>query len=397
VAGSRNNTGEATLRRAGIRGILIAPDSFKGSLSAAEAARAIEAGLRDALPGVPLRKHPVSDGGEGLVSVLTPALRGTIQETEVSGPLPGQRVRARWGFSAGTKTAIIEMAEAAGLTLVPEVLRDPLVTTSYGVGELLRAALDTGAARVILGLGGSATNDGGSGMAEALGVRFLNASGATIGRGGGALKDLVSVDTGGIDGRLKDLDIIVACDVRNVLVGPEGASAVFGPQKGASPRGVAQLDRGLEIYAGVLTRGVGIDVRNVPGSGAAGGLGAGLLAFCHAELKRGIDVVLDATGFDAELEAADLVITGEGKIDRQSRFGKALSGILERATKTGKPVLAVVGQMEGSPGEFCGPEGFVDIETLVNRHTPVETAMANASRLIHLRVVELLQRFISQA
>jgi glycerate 2-kinase len=395
VAGSRNNAGEATLRRTGIRGILIAPDSFKGSLSAADAAEAIEAGVRDALPGIALRKHPVSDGGEGLVDVLTPSLGGTIRETEVSGPLPGQRVRARWGYSAGTKTAVIEMAEAAGLMLVPETRRDPLVTTSFGVGELMRAALDTGARRVIIGIGGSATNDGGAGMAEALGVRFLDASGTTIGRGGGALEDLGSVDTGEIEGRLKELDIIVACDVRNVLVGPEGASAMFGPQKGASPRAVAQLDRALETYAGVLTRALGIDVRNVPGSGAAGGLGAGLLAFCHAELKRGIDVVLDATDFDAQLGSADLVMTGEGKIDRQFKFGKALSGILERATKMGKPVLAVVGQIEGSPEDFCGPEGFRDIVTLVNGSTPVETAMANASRLIHLRAVELLHRFIS--
>jgi glycerate kinase len=313
-----------------------------------------------------------------------------MRSAPVSGPLPGQLVEAHWGYAPATRTAVIEMAEASGLLLVPSGRRDPKLTTTRGVGELIRKALEEGARTIIVGIGGSATTDGGAGMAEALGVRFLDAAGAPLPQGGAALGRLRAIDRTEAHPGLREARVIVACDVRNPLTGPEGAAAVFGPQKGATPEDVALLDGALENYRRVVLEATGIDVQTVPGSGAAGGLGAGLLAFCGAELQSGIDVVLDATHFDDSLRLADLVLTGEGRIDAQSGSGKAVSGILKRAQAAGKPVLAIVGSVAGRPEEFTGPGGFQGIITLVNAETTPEEALARAAPLLRLRTRELI-------
>ena len=375
--------------------ILIAPDSFKGSLTARDAAAAIERGVREVLPDSTVIQHPISDGGEGLVDILTTALRGTFVTTEVQGPLPGQRVKARWGLSQDKLTAIIEMAEAAGLGLVPAEERDPKITTTYGVGELIGAALDAGASSLVIGIGGSATNDGGAGMAEALGVRFLDQNGMSLARGGAALAKLGRIDVHQKDPRLDAIKAIVASDVQNTLCGEQGASAVFGAQKGATAADVKILDAALLHYGEVIWSTLGVDVLSIPGGGAAGGLGAGLVAFCSAKLKRGIDVVLEATKFDEHLRLADLVITGEGRIDEQVRFGKALSGVIERASQAGVPVLAVVGSLEGDRSAFIDPEFLVDLESLVDSHTTPDMAMRNASALLSKKTGLLVRRYLN--
>ena len=376
--------------------ILIAPDSFKGSLTALEAASAIERGVLQAAPDAIVLKHPISDGGEGLVSVVTPALGGRIMTTTVSGPLPGQRVDARWGLSADGSTAIIEMAEAAGLPLVPLERRDPKVTTTYGVGELIGAALDAEVTSIVIGIGGSATNDGGAGMAEALGVQFLDSSGKPIARGGAALLNLAHIDCEQIHPRLGNVEMLVACDVQNRLCGTQGASAVYGPQKGATLSDVALLDNALERYGNAIQSQMDIDVLAVPGGGAAGGLGAGLVAFCGSTLMRGIDLVLRVTKFDERLRISDLVITGEGKIDRQTYYGKALSGVLEHAHRFNVPVVAVVGRLEGERESFVNNESFADLESLVDFQTTEADAIRNAPQLLPEKTKLLIQRYLSR-
>jgi glycerate kinase len=379
-----------------VKTILVAPDSFKGSLSARDAAAAMERGVKNVLPDSVVIKHPISDGGEGLVDILTPALNGTFVTTEVSGPFPGQRAKARWGLSGDQSTGIIEMAEAAGLTLAPPGKRDPKIATTYGVGELIRAALDAGVTSLIIGIGGSATNDGGAGMAEALGVRFMNESGQPLGRGGVALAALDRIDVSDKDPRVDQIEIIVASDVQNTLCGELGASAVYGPQKGASPRDVKVLDAALFRYGELLQSALGIDVLSIPGGGAAGGLGAGLVAFCGAQLRRGIDVVFHVTNFDDHLGSADLVITGEGKIDEQVRFGKALAGVIERAQRAGVPVVAIVGSVDGNRESFVNRQFLADLESLVDANATTEQAMRNASSLISQKTEFLLQRYLSR-
>lgn len=375
---------------------LIAPDSFKGSLSAHEAVEAMERGVRRLLPDAHVICHPIADGGEGLVNVVTPVLGGTVMTTTVHGPLPGQKVQARWGYVAEQSLAVIEMAEAAGLPLVPKEKRDPRITTTYGVGELIVAAIDAGARSVLLGIGGSATNDGGAGMAEALGIEFLDAVGNRLGRGGAALQHLAAIDASGRDPRLDTTRFMVACDVQNPLCGPQGASAVYGPQKGATAADVALLDRALEHYSSIVHASIGKDVLMIPGGGAAGGLGAGLVAFCGATLKRGIDLVLDITRFDDHVQNADLLITGEGKIDSQVKFGKALSGVIGAARKHGVPALAVVGAVEGSREVFVNDDFLADLESLVDERTSVETAMNEASELVAAKTELLLRRYFSR-
>ena len=330
------------------------------------------------------------------MSVVTPALGGCIVTTNVSGPLPGQHVDARWGLSSDGSIAVIEMAEAAGMTLVPADRRDPKITSTYGVGELIRATLDAGVSSILIGIGGSATNDGGAGMAEALGVRFNDASGKLLGRGGAALLDIASIDVQGRDARVDDVEVLVACDVQNTLCGIQGASAVYGPQKGARLSDVALLDKALLRFGRAVSSALGIDVLDLPGGGAAGGLGAGLVAFCGATLKPGIDLVLQATGFDDRLQGADLIITGEGRIDRQVRFGKALSGVVGQARLRNIPVVAVVGSIEGSPESFLNDGFLVDLEPLVDALTSPEEAMRNAQTLVAQRTKLLIQRYLSR-
>ncbi|MCX6132265.1 MAG: glycerate kinase [Ignavibacteriales bacterium] len=376
--------------------ILIAPDSFKGSMTAQQAAFAMERGVLLAIPDATVMKQPVSDGGEGLVDVVTPALGGRIVSSMVSGPLPGQRITARWGLSADGSTAIIEMAEAAGLPHVPRELRNPNITTTAGVGELIKAALDAGVTSIVIGIGGSATNDGGAGMAEALGVQFLDSAGKPIGRGGAELVNLTRIDLEQKDERLDNVEVLVACDVQNTLCGREGASAVYGPQKGATLSDVSVLDKALEHFGRTIESQMNIDVLSLPGGGAAGGLGAGLVAFCGGTLLSGIDLILRVTKFEERLRESDLVITGEGKIDRQLQYGKALSGVIERARKFTVPVVAVVGRIEGERELFVNSNALADLESLMDGQTTEADAMSNASHQVSEKTKLLLQRYLSR-
>ncbi|MEW8977069.1 MAG: glycerate kinase [Symbiobacterium sp.] len=322
--------------------IVIAPDSYKGSLTAAQVAEAMAAGVLRVLPDAELALVPMADGGEGTVQALVDATGGRLITTAVRGPL-GEPVQATFGILGDGRTAVIEMAQASGLPLVPRERRNPLITTTYGTGELIRRALDEGAARLIIGIGGSATNDGGAGMAQALGVRLLDAAGQDLGPGGAELARLDRIDTSGLDPRLSAVEITVACDVDNPLTGPRGASAVFGPQKGATPEMVAQLDAALRRWAEVIRRDLGRDVENVPGAGAAGGLGAGLMALLNARLRRGVEIVVEATGLERHLTDADLCLTGEGNTDFQTAHGKTPMGVAQAARRHGVPVICISG------------------------------------------------------
>lgn len=372
--------------------ILVAPVSFKGSLTAAEAAAAMAEGIRRVDAGIEITTLPVSDGGEGLVALLTPALGGTLVTAAVQGPLPGQHVTACWGHVSGTSTAIIEMAEAAGIGLVSVAQRDPRITTTFGVGQLIEAALDRNVREILVGIGGSATNDGGAGMASALGAEFFDETGEVLPPGGAALARLARISTERLDMRLRSVRFTAACDVTNLLTGLEGASRVFAPQKGAGPEIVELLEAAMCRYSAVLRTGLGRDVAAIPGSGAAGGLGAGLLAFCDADLRPGIDIVMDATGFDDALSKADLVLTGEGRIDAQTRGGKAISGVLARARRAGVPVAAVVGGFEGARSEYVRQGGFVDMITLLDDRTDLTIAMTRAGERVATCTAELLTR-----
>ena len=324
--------------------IVIAPDSFKESLSALEVAKAIESGFREIFPQAEYVKLPVADGGEGTVEAMVAATGGRVVEVEVTGPL-GEPIKAFFGLSGDEKIAFIEMAAASGLESVPQARRNPLKTTSYGTGELIKSALDHGVQHCIIGIGGSATNDGGSGMVQALGAKLLTQDGREIGHGGGELSKLDKIDISGLDKRIKKCRFEVACDVTNPLTGDKGATAIFGPQKGATPEMIEQLDGYLKHYAGVIKRDLGIDVEEVPGAGAAGGMGAALYGFCHAELRQGIEIVTEALGLDALVRDATLVRTGEGRIDSQSINGKVPIGVARVAKRYNKPVIAIGGSL----------------------------------------------------
>lgn len=325
--------------------IIVAPDSFKGSLTALEAADAIVQGIRAVVPQAEIVSIPLADGGEGTVEALVLATRGRFLRRKVTGPM-GEPVEAAFGVLGDDVTGVIESAAAAGLSLVPAEQRDPLRATTYGVGELILAALDAGCTKLIVGLGGSATNDGGAGMAQALGARLLAADGREVGRGGRALSDLDRIDVSRMDPRVGRAAISAASDVTNPLCGAEGASAVYGPQKGATPEMAAELDQALAHYAAIIERDLKVEVRDLAGAGAAGGLGAGLVAFCEAEIHSGAALVLESLRFEEYLEAADLVMTGEGRIDQQIRFGKAISGVALLTEKYGVPLIAFTGNLQ---------------------------------------------------
>ena len=324
--------------------IIIAPDSFKESLTALEVANAIEQGLRRVLPDAEYIKLPMADGGEGTVQSLVDATGGKIIECQVNSPL-GQPVRSFFGLSGDGKTAIIEMAAASGLHLVPSEQRDPSRTTSFGTGQLIKQALDLGVQKIILGIGGSATNDAGAGMLQALGVGLFNEQNQAIAFGGAALADLAKIDLNSLDPRLAQVEFEVACDVDNPLCGEKGASAVFGPQKGATPAMVQQLDEALAHFARVVKTQLGLDIANRPGAGAAGGMGGGLLLLPNVSLKSGVQIVLENLGFTELVQSADLVITGEGRMDGQSIHGKTPIGVARCAKQFGKPVIAIVGSL----------------------------------------------------
>jgi glycerate kinase len=323
--------------------IVIAPDSFKESLSAIEVAQSIQTGLERVWPDAEFLKVPVADGGEGTVQSLIDATSGQKVFTEVTGPL-GKPVQAFYGVLGDGKTAVIEMAEASGLHLVSAEKRDPKITTSFGTGELIKHALNQGVTKLIVGLGGSATNDAGAGMLAALGVTFLDKTGEEfVPVGGASLTNLESVDTSKLDPRLRQCEVVVACDVDNPLCGDKGASAVFGPQKGATEQDVALLDKSLEIFGQVTEKNSGVDVLTAAGAGAAGGMGAALLGYANAVLKPGIEIVLDTVELESKLMGANLVLTGEGKIDDQTVHGKTPVGVSKLAKQFNLPVIAIAG------------------------------------------------------
>jgi glycerate kinase len=322
--------------------IVIAPDSYKESLSAADVAQAIEQGFREIFPDAQYVKVPVADGGEGTVEAMIAATQGMAKMSRVTGPL-GERVEAMWGMSGDGTTAFIEMAAASGLALVPAAQRNPLQTTSRGTGELILQALEHGAKNIIIGIGGSATNDGGAGMMQALGARLSDANGKEILPGGAGLISLNSIDISSLDPRLASCTLRVACDVTNPLTGELGASRVFGPQKGATEAMIVELDRNLAHYAEVIKKSLRIDVMNVPGAGAAGGMGAALMAFLGAELRSGIEIVTQALNLEEHIHDCTLVVTGEGRIDSQSIHGKVPVGVAKVAKKYHKPVIGIAG------------------------------------------------------
>lgn len=329
--------------------IVIAPDSYKESLSAFDVACAIEEGFRDIFPSADYVRLPVADGGEGTVEAMVAATGGRIQHVTVTGPL-GTPVEAFYGISGDGQSAYIEMAAASGLEIVPPAQRNPLKTTSWGTGELIRHALDTGVKHIIIGLGGSATNDGGAGMLQALGARLLTQEQQPVPPGAEGLQQLARIEADTLDARLAQCRIEVACDVDNPLTGPTGASAVFGPQKGASAVMIPQLDASLRHFADIIARDLNVDVLILKGGGAAGGMGAALFAFCHAQLRPGIEIVTESLHLAEIVADADLVITGEGRIDSQTIYGKVPVGVAKVAKRFDIPVIAIAGSLTKDVG-----------------------------------------------
>ena len=366
--------------------VLVAPDKFKGTMTAAEAAEAIAGGWRRADPKAEVVEVPLADGGEGTLDALVAALGGERHRMSVSGPL-GDPVEAEYALVEAPegRLGVVEMARASGLQLLSESRRDPSRTTTLGTGELIRAACEQGARRVLVCIGGSATNDGGAGMAQALGIRLLDGQGRDVRPGGAALLDLARIDMSGLDPSVKTAGFLVATDVDNPLVGPHGASAVYGPQKGASPEDVDLLDRALRHFAAIVHRDLGLDVRDTPGAGAAGGLGGGLIAFLGAKLRPGVEVVMDAVHLRERLQSADLAVTGEGAFDEQSLHGKAPAGVLRTAADLGVPAIVLCGRAEVAPEH-------VRVFSLVERFGE-EPALSRGRELLKELAAEVATRF----
>lgn len=373
--------------------VVVAPDKFKGSLSAPAAARAIARGVKKVSPDAVVDVIPMADGGEGTVEALVAATEGTFRDARVTGPM-GKPVSARYGVLGDQRTAVIEMASASGLVLVPNDKRDLLRATTRGTGELLLAAIEAGAQRVILGIGGSATNDGGAGLGQALGYRLLDADGRDIGPGGGALEKLARIEETGRYAALDAVEIAVACDVDNPLCGPRGASAIYGPQKGATPEMIALLDRNLAHFAEIVERDLGRAIRDLPGSGAAGGLGGGLAAFASGRIEPGVTLVIRAVGLADRLREADLCLTGEGALDGSSAFGKTAVGVARLAHSFDCPTIALVGTI-GEGAEAVLEQGIDAYFSLCTRPMSLEEAMANAEPLLELLAAQTMRAFLS--
>jgi glycerate kinase len=371
--------------------ILIAPQSLKGSLTAAEAGSAIAQGVRTIYPNAEIDVLPIADGGEGTVQALVDASGGKLIQMMVTGPL-SESVPAFFGVMGDGNTAVIEMAACAGLPLVPPEKRDPRITTTYGVGELIRAALDNGSRHFIIGIGGSATNDGGAGMVQALGAKLFDTQGRELTRGGAALATLAHISTSGMDPRIQQCTVDVACDVNNPLCGPLGASAVYGPQKGATPEMVEELDKALAHFAQIIEKELGLSIQDIPGAGAAGGLGAGLMAFLHAKLRPGAQIVFEALNLEGRIQQADLVITAEGQIDAQTAYGKSVGAVAEIAKRYNLPVLALAGSL-GENYQVAYELGVDAVAALPTSPMTLTYAMDNAARLIR-EATERACRFI---
>jgi glycerate kinase len=380
--------------------IVIAPQSLKGSLTAAEAGQAIARGVRSVYPTAEITLVPIADGGEGTVQALVDATGGTLIQREVTGPL-GEAVMAFFGLLGDGQTAALEMAACAGLPLVPPEQRNPLITTTYGVGELILAALEQHCTRLLIGIGGSATNDGGAGMAQALGVQLLTVKGNEIARGGAALSTLAHIIPYTLDERLQGCKVEVACDVTNPLCGPIGASAVYGPQKGATAEMVVELDAALAQYAQVIEQDLHRSVKDIPGAGAAGGMGAGLIAFLDAHLRPGAQMVLEAVQLEEHLRSADLVITAEGQIDEQTAYGKSVGAVANLAKRYQIPVLALAGGL-GTNYQTVYNLGIDAVIALPSRPLTLEYAMEHADALVSdateraLRLVQVGTRLQSR-
>jgi len=369
--------------------IIAAPQEYKGTLTAEEAAAAIAEGVRRALPEADVDEVPLPDGGPGTVRAIVSVTGGELRTERVQDPL-GRPVDAAWVLLPDG-TAVIEMAAASGLVLLTEGERDPRSTTTHGVGELVRAALDAGSRRLIVGLGGSATNDGGAGMAAALGALLLDAAGNELPPGGAALARLDRIGMSGLDPRLREAGITGASDVTNPLCGPEGASHVYGPQKGASREVAAELDAALENYARVVERDLGASVRDVPGAGAAGGLGAGIIAFLGAAIRPGFDVVAETVGLRERLAGADLMVTGEGRLDGQTRYGKTVAGIARIASEAGVPLLVVPGAL-GDGWEWVLPLAAA-VEPVVGTHAIALPSPSDAAEHLSETVARAVRRW----
>ncbi|MDN0112740.1 glycerate kinase [Yersinia mollaretii] len=362
--------------------IVIAPDSFKESLSAMQVAEAIEQGFSAIFPHAEYIKLPMADGGEGTVESMVAATQGDWIRVDVTGPL-GNSVDAFFGWMGDGETAVIEMAAASGLHLVSPERRDPLITTSFGTGELILTALDHGARKIIIGIGGSATNDGGAGMMQALGAHLFDKQGKELSLGGGALAELATIDLSQLDARLLQTDILVACDVDNPLCGAKGASAVFGPQKGATPGKVKLLDVALHNYGEKIELATGKSVLNVAGSGAAGGMGAALFGLLNARLQPGIDIVTEALKLAEVVQGADLVITGEGRIDSQTIHGKTPVGVARVAKRFDIPVIAIAGGMTPDY-EVVHQHGLDAVFSVLNRIQTLPEALSEARENIRV-------------
>ncbi|MDO7269702.1 glycerate kinase family protein [Shouchella clausii] len=357
--------------------ISIAPDSFKESLTALQAAQAIKAGFKRVFPHAIYECIPMADGGEGTVQSLADALGATIRTATVTGPL-GNQVEAAYAFAKKEQIAVIEMAAASGLHLVPKDKRDPRKTTTFGTGELIKDALEQGAKRIILGLGGSATNDGGAGCAQALGIRLEDAEGKELQQGCSPLIKLARIRTETKHPLLADASLEIACDVDNPLLGPKGASAIYGPQKGATQEMIAEMERALTHYAAVIKQQLGKSVQHIAGAGAAGGLGAGLLAFFQPRIESGVTLVLEATGFHKRIAGSELVVTGEGRLDSQTPYGKTPIGVAKAAKAQQIPVIAVAGQL-GDGYEAIFDHGIDAAFSLVPGAIPLDDAIANGA------------------
>lgn len=368
--------------------VLIAPDSFKGSISSVDASKAMERAVMDVFPDAATVKIPIADGGEGTVDVFLMAMEGEAVYRDVTGPM-GETVRAKFA-SIGNDTAVVEMAQASGLYLVPENQRDPMKATTYGTGELIRSAVEQGAKTIILAAGGSATNDGGVGMAQALGASFTGVEGNELGYGCRDIGRLTAVDLGSMRALLQNTEIILASDVNNVLCGPEGASHIYGPQKGADPETVRVMDKNLGHLAEVLQKETGIDAAGKPGAGAAGGIAVPLFAIGKCAQRSGIDIVLDMTGFDGHLADADLVLTGEGQIDGQALYGKVLAGIGKRSMEKEVPVLAFAGSI-GDGADKLVTVGISAVFSIANGPMTLDHAMKHAEILLENSVRQVMK------
>jgi len=370
--------------------VVVAPNAFKGTLTASQAAGAIARGVREVFPDAEVVEVPVADGGDGTVEALVDANHGEYRLATVEGPL-GDSVQARYGLIDSGRTGVVELATASGLTLIDKSRRDPRRTSTYGFGQLLEAARLAGVVEIIAGIGGSATNDGGAGMAQALGARLLDAQRRDLPRGGAALSRLHTIDVSGMDRAWKAIKVRVACDVTNPLTGPQGASAVYGPQKGADEAAVKELDEALARYAEVIERDPGRQVAAIPGAGAAGGAGAGLVAFLDADLVPGAPLVVEAAGLNARLSRADLVITGEGRVDDQTAYGKAPGEVAKRASQAGVPVLLLAGG-KGPGWEALYEAGVTEIVTLTEQGQDVQQALNEPERMLTRAAVVACRR-----